>query len=127
MMINESGKVVLAFDSFKGSFTAPEACQAAAAGLRRVPGVGEIGECPLSDGGEGYVRNSAETGHTAVIDSIKLAYWQMSTAEVLPYIMPVYLFEGDITADGKNISRFSACIEAVKPEFLEAAKPSKYD
>lgn len=48
-------KIVLAFDSFKGCLSAPAACAAAAAGIRRhFPGM-KVVECPLSDGGEGFV------------------------------------------------------------------------
>ena len=56
-------KVVLAFDSFKGSLSALEACESAASGLRRVPGVGEIIECPLSDGGEGFAAAMLRAGN----------------------------------------------------------------
>ena len=48
-------KIVLAFDSFKGSLTAPEACRAAAEGVSRLGGTApEVVLCPLSDGGEGF-------------------------------------------------------------------------
>lgn len=48
-------RIVLAFDSFKGSLTALEACQAAALGVRDVCPGAEIVMVPLSDGGEGLV------------------------------------------------------------------------
>lgn len=48
-------KVVLAFDSWKGSLSAPEACAAAAAGLARLQPPPHCVLCPLSDGGEGFV------------------------------------------------------------------------
>ena len=47
-------KVVLAFDSWKGSLTAVEACAAADNGLARLRPAPEIIHCPLSDGGEGF-------------------------------------------------------------------------
>lgn len=47
-------KVVLAFDSWKGSLTAVEACAAAADGLARLRPSLELIHCPLSDGGEGF-------------------------------------------------------------------------
>jgi len=47
-------KVVLAFDSWKGSLTAVEACAAAADGLARLHPAPEVIRCPLSDGGEGF-------------------------------------------------------------------------
>jgi len=56
-----SRSVVLAFDSFKGSLTASEACRAAAEGVSR-SGADPV-ECPLSDGGEGFVESiSRATG-----------------------------------------------------------------
>ena len=47
-------RVLLAFDKFKDSLTAPEACAAAAAGLRARHPDWQIDPCPLSDGGEGF-------------------------------------------------------------------------
>jgi len=46
-------KVVLAFDSFKGSLSAREACEAAAEGLRAVYPDAELIFHPMADGGEG--------------------------------------------------------------------------
>ena len=49
-------KVILAFDSFKGSVSALQACQAACEGvLQRYPRA-EVVSMPLSDGGEGLVQ-----------------------------------------------------------------------
>jgi len=48
-------KIIVAFDSFKGSITAKEACQAAAKGLKKsIPGC-EVISVPLADGGEGMI------------------------------------------------------------------------
>jgi glycerate kinase len=47
-------RVLLAFDKFKGSLTAPEACAAAAGGLRSARPDWEIDACPLADGGDGF-------------------------------------------------------------------------
>ena len=52
-------KVVLAFDSWKGSLTAVEACAAAADGLARLRPTPEVIHCPLSDGGEGFAETVA--------------------------------------------------------------------
>jgi glycerate kinase len=49
-------KIVLAFDSFKGSLTAAQACAAAAAGLRDAAPACETLERPMADGGEGTAR-----------------------------------------------------------------------
>ncbi|MBX3119639.1 MAG: glycerate kinase [Fimbriimonadaceae bacterium] len=50
-------RFLLAFDKFRGSMTAIEACQAAAEGLAEV-GIESI-QCPLSDGGDGFVETVA--------------------------------------------------------------------
>ena len=47
-------RVLLAFDKFKGSLTAPAACAAAAAGLRAAHPDWRIDACPLADGGDGF-------------------------------------------------------------------------
>lgn len=47
-------RVLLAFDKFKDSLTAPAACAAAAAALREKYPDWAIDECPLADGGEGF-------------------------------------------------------------------------
>ncbi len=49
-------KIILAFDSFKGSLSALQACQAAAQGLARLQPAPQpqVILCPLSDGGEGF-------------------------------------------------------------------------
>lgn len=48
-------KILLAFDSFKGCLSAPQACEAAALGVRRACPDAEVVQLPLSDGGEGMV------------------------------------------------------------------------
>jgi glycerate kinase len=55
-------KIVLAFDSFKGSLSAPEACLAAARGLARLPVAPTVIHCPLSDGGEGFAEAMCRSG-----------------------------------------------------------------
>ncbi len=47
-------RVLLAFDKFKDSLTAPHACATVAAALRERHPDWEIEECPLADGGEGF-------------------------------------------------------------------------
>lgn len=46
-------KVVLAPDSFKGTLSAPQVCEALAEGLRRAWPTAQIDACPMADGGEG--------------------------------------------------------------------------
>ncbi len=47
-------RVLLAFDKFKDSLSAQEACRAAAAALRDRRPDWQVESCPLSDGGEGF-------------------------------------------------------------------------
>jgi glycerate kinase len=56
----EGMKIVLAPDSFKGSLTAKEACDAMEEGIRRVLPSAEIVKVPMADGGEGTVQSLVE-------------------------------------------------------------------
>ncbi|MFC1613950.1 glycerate kinase [Gemmatimonadota bacterium] len=46
-------KIILAPDSFKGTFSAPEVCRAFEKGIRQVLSEVEVAHLPLADGGEG--------------------------------------------------------------------------
>lgn len=50
-------KIILAPDSFKGSLSAKEMCQAMTKGIKRVNSQIQISEFPLADGGEGTLEN----------------------------------------------------------------------
>lgn len=50
-------KIVLAPDSYKGSMTAQKACEAMAAGIRKIKPEAEIIQVPMADGGEGTVQS----------------------------------------------------------------------
>jgi glycerate kinase len=60
-------RIVLAFDSFKGSLSAVEACLAAAAGAERAGA--ECESCPLSDGGEGFVESLVLAANGSVVET----------------------------------------------------------
>lgn len=86
---NLNMKIICAFDSFKGCMTAREACEAAAAGLRRsyytshgrYPADDEIVCLPMSDGGEGMVSCIAEAvGATSVCVAVHDPLMQMTEA-----------------------------------------------
>jgi glycerate kinase len=47
-------RVLVAFDKFKDSVTAPQACAIAADAIASVRGGWRLDECPLTDGGEGF-------------------------------------------------------------------------
>ncbi|MBT3221194.1 MAG: glycerate kinase, partial [Proteobacteria bacterium] len=49
-------KILLAPDSFKGSLSAKQACQAMELGIRQCLPRAQIDACPLADGGEGLVQ-----------------------------------------------------------------------
>lgn len=55
-------RVLLAFDKFKDAVSASQACQHAATALRKVHPDWEIDECPLTDGGEGFVEILTRAG-----------------------------------------------------------------
>lgn len=61
-------RALLAFDKFKGALSARRACSVAAESLRSVRPGAEIDECPLTDGGEGFVEilTAAADGRTEV-------------------------------------------------------------
>jgi glycerate kinase len=48
-------KIILAFDSFKGSISAQDACKVAGEAIKLVDNDAEIIYCPMSDGGEGFI------------------------------------------------------------------------
>ncbi|BCJ88046.1 glycerate kinase [Effusibacillus dendaii] len=54
-------KIVLAPDSFKGSLTAKEVCDAMEEGIRRVIPAADIVKIPMADGGEGTVQSLVDT------------------------------------------------------------------
>ena len=72
---------------------------------------------------ECQVRQGPSWVATAYVDSVRLVYPQGPLAIDLSYIMPVYVFEGEAVAAGKRTVRWAACVEAVRPEFLET-KPA---
>jgi hypothetical protein len=56
----------------------------------------------------------------AYIDTVELVYWEAVVAIDYPYIMPVYILKGEAVAEGKKPARWSARIEAIRPEYLRA-------
>ena len=102
-------KIVIAPDSFKGSVTAVEACEAMARGIRRVLPETEIVSLPMADGGEGTVEalvaaTGGELRHAPVrgplgedvraaygllgAPSTKTAIIEMAAASGLPLVPP---------------------------------------
>ncbi|HUF64110.1 MAG TPA: glycerate kinase [Verrucomicrobiales bacterium] len=68
-------RVLVAFDKFKGSLSATEACQAAARGLARAKPFFDICQVPVADGGEGTVQGVAASlpgriVHAPVVDAL---------------------------------------------------------
>ena len=68
--------------------------------------------------GKGLISDGPSWNATAYIDSIELVYWQGVIAENYPYIMPVYILQGQAIADKKKAMHWSARLEAVRPELL---------
>ena len=105
LKIHNIMKVVLAFDSFKGSLDAFSAVNAVARGITRVLPETEVVLCPVADGGEGTVkiltkaacgRMLTATVHGPLIDSVtakwgllddnKTAILEMAEAAGLPLV-----------------------------------------
>ncbi|MGI5819010.1 MAG: glycerate kinase [Armatimonadota bacterium] len=64
-------KIVIAPDSFKGSLTALEVCEAAARGIAAIDPEIEIVEVPMADGGEGTVQSLVDaTGGSLVSERV---------------------------------------------------------
>ncbi|MGY3128584.1 glycerate kinase [Agrococcus sp. UYP33] len=67
-------RVVAAFDAFKGSLTALEACEAAARGVRAAVPAAEVVLVPMADGGEGsldaLLARGGELRSTETVDAI---------------------------------------------------------
>jgi len=64
-------KIVIAPDSFKGSLTALEVCEAAARGIRQIDPQIEIVQVPMADGGEGTVQSLVDaTGGELVSETV---------------------------------------------------------
>lgn len=55
-------RVVVAPDKFKGCLTAPQVCEAIAAGIRSVRPDATIDLCPMADGGEGLIDALVDAG-----------------------------------------------------------------
>jgi hypothetical protein len=63
-------------------------------------------------------------GATAYVDSIRLVYWVQAPAHNMSYLLPLYLFGGEATDEGKKPVKWGGSLEAIRPEFLED-KPGK--
>lgn len=84
-------RIILAPDSFKGSLSALEVCQAMEAGIRRVANEAEVYSVPMADGGEGTVRSLVDATEGRMINKTVTG----------PLGEPVRAFLG-ITGDGET-------------------------
>ncbi len=83
-------RVVAAFDAFKGSLTALEACEAAARGVRAAVPDAEVVLVPMADGGEGSLDALLARGgrlrSTETVDAIgrpAVAHWTLDGAHAV--------------------------------------------
>ncbi len=104
-------KIILAPDSFKGSLSALEVCQAMEVGVRRVLREAEILSVPMADGGEGTVRSLVDATGGKVITRTVTG----------PLGKPVQAFFG-ITGDGET-----AVIEMAAASGLPLVPENKRD
>lgn len=89
-MTTTRGPVVVAFDAFKGSLTALEACEAAARGVRDALPRTEVVLVPMADGGEGsldaLLARGGERQSTETVDAIgrpAIAHWALDGAHAV--------------------------------------------
>lgn len=89
-MTRPAPRVVVAFDAFKGSLTALEACEAAARGVRSAVPAAEVVLAPMADGGEGSLDALLARGgalqRTETVDAIgrpALALWALDGASAV--------------------------------------------
>lgn len=90
-MVFSMARVLLAFDKFKGSLTAMEACEAAVKGVRRALPSAECLSSPVADGGEGTLdaleaslhlrRHTIEVPNAVGSRSVSAAYLLTSSPE----------------------------------------------
>lgn len=125
-------RVLIAFDKFKGSLSAAQACELGARALRgRQPGW-QLDPCPLTDGGEGFVDilTTAVRGRHMVLDvsgprgglvaaSIGLAMQSQIPASIRPWLR--------LPEQGGNSGRPVAIIEMAAASGLSLLPPAQRD
>ena len=125
MANKKSLKIVLAFDSFKGTLTAKEACEIVSKAAKEILPDSEIIKMPVSDGGEGLCHAMASVlgGETITVDTfdavgrpIKAQYVilpdgkaviEMSAASGLPLVTDLVT---DLPLDALSASSFGTGI-----------------
>ena len=125
-------RVLVAFDKFKGSLSALQACELGVRALRgRQPGW-QLDSCPLTDGGEGFVdilttavhgrRMTFQVGGPRgglVAASIGLATWSQIPVSVRPWL-------GVPEKNGRS-GRLLAIVEMAAASGLGLLPPAQYD
>ncbi|MBP0990036.1 MAG: glycerate kinase, partial [Oscillospiraceae bacterium] len=77
-------KIITAFDSFKGSLSALQACEAAAKAVREIIPESTVLSFPVTDGGDGMIESYKLTGkYDSVMLNVKGPYNQTVKAEYL--------------------------------------------
>lgn len=80
-------KIVVALDSFKGSISASDACNAVISGIHKCDSNIECIACPISDGGEGFIDSLAAVlqhqGYEIKNIEVLSAYQQQVNAKIL--------------------------------------------
>jgi hypothetical protein len=75
--------------------------------------------------GKGYYEASTVAPAKRSVDSIQLVYWQSPLATDLIYVVPVYMFTGPEKHQGWPDDKWSAFVEAIRPEYLEEQAPKR--
>ncbi|MGH7175748.1 MAG: glycerate kinase [Tepidisphaeraceae bacterium] len=105
-------KIVLAPDKFKGSLSAREVCVAMSQGVREVDPRAAIAQCPMSDGGEGFV--------DAVLSAVGGRLLERRVTGPLAEMLVDATF--GLLADGQT-----AVIEMSAASGLHLLRPEQYD
>lgn len=104
--------IILAPDSFKGSLSATEVCQAMARGIKKVVPEAKIIPVPMADGGEGTTSSIVDATHGTLVEGVSVHD---------PLGRPIAASYG-ITGDGQT-----AVIELAAASGLSLLKPAELD
>lgn len=129
-------RVLLAFDKFKDSLSAPDACDFAAAALREKHRDWEIDLCPLADGGEGFcsILTTAARGqligcsvHDPLGDPVQAQLGIIPLANVPPAALQLLRLSNPEISNLKSTATNVAVIEMATASGLALLAPEERD
>jgi hypothetical protein len=75
--------------------------------------------------GKGFYNATTVAPAKRSVDSVRLVYWQPPIAVEPSYVVPIYVFSGVGKNEGWPDDKWSAFVEAIRPEYLEAQFPMR--